>query len=119
LMLQHGAHACTDVTGFGILGHAQNLSSNQVDAVAIEIHSLPCLKGTREVNDQVHNFRLRLGYSAETSGGLLICMSEDNVAEFQAELERADGQPSWVIGRVVDDATRKARILDDANVIEV
>jgi hypothetical protein len=29
-MHTHGAHAATDVTGFGILGHAQNLASNQV-----------------------------------------------------------------------------------------
>ena len=119
LMLKHKAHACTDVTGFGILGHAQNLSSNQVEAVALEIHTLPCIKRTAAVNSQVHNFRLLLGYSAETSGGLMICISQDNVADFQAELERVDGQPSWVIGRVVHDATRKARILDDVNVIEV
>jgi selenide, water dikinase len=119
LMLRHKAHACTDVTGFGILGHAQNLSSNQAEAVALEIHTLPCIRGTPTVNNQVHNFRLLLGYSAETSGGLMICMSEENVAEFQAELERVDGQPSWVIGRVVDDETRTARIVEDVNVIEV
>lgn len=119
LMLKYGAHACTDVTGFGILGHAQNLSSNQVEAVGIEIHSLPCIAGTPQVNEQVFNFRLLEGYSAETSGGLMICMPEDRVNEFQQELERVDGCPSWVIGRVVDDSERESRIVDDVNVIEI
>jgi selenide,water dikinase len=119
LMLKHGAHACTDVTGFGILGHAQNLSSNQVEDVAIEIHTLPCLAGTPQVNDHVFNFRLRDGYSAETSGGLMICMPEESVEEYRSELERLDGCPSWVIGRVVHDPERKARIVDYAKVLEV
>lgn len=40
LMLKQKAHAGTDVTGFSILGHAQNLAENQVDEVGIEIHTL-------------------------------------------------------------------------------
>jgi selenide,water dikinase len=119
LMLKHGAHACTDVTGFGILGHAQNLSINQKEEVAIEIFALPCLAGTPQVNDQIFNFRLKDGYSAETSGGLMICLPEDAVEAYQSELELFDGCPSWVIGRVVRDPERRARIADDVRVLEV
>jgi selenide,water dikinase len=119
LMLKHGAHACTDVTGFGILGHAQNLSDNQAEEAAIEIRALPCLAGTPEVNDRVFNFRLKDGYSAETSGGLMICLPEGSVEAFQSELEELDGCPSWVIGRVVRDPERRARIVDDVKVLEV
>ena len=36
-----GAHGATDVTGFGLLGHAQNLASAQEAAVSFNIHSLP------------------------------------------------------------------------------
>ena len=36
-----GAHGATDVTGFGLLGHAKNLASAQKAAVSFKIHSLP------------------------------------------------------------------------------
>lgn len=36
-----GAHGATDVTGFGILGHASNLAAIQKEAVSFHIHSLP------------------------------------------------------------------------------
>ena len=118
MMLKHGAHAATDVTGFGILGHAQNLMDNQVEEVGMEIHTLPCIAGTRQVNDEVFNFRLVDGYSAETSGGLLVCLPEDRASEFCRELEELDGCPAWIIGRITDDSDRMAVIVDDFQVIE-
>jgi selenide,water dikinase len=119
LMLKHGAHACTDVTGFGIMGHAQNLSENQVEEVGIELHTLPCITGTPEVNAQVFNFRLLTGYSAETSGGLMVCMPEENAEAFCKELEEEDGCPTWIIGRVVKSKDRKSRLTDDFKIISV
>ena len=47
LMHKHHAHACTDVTGFGILGHARNLAKNQKQAVQFEIHTLPIIRNMR------------------------------------------------------------------------
>jgi selenide,water dikinase len=119
LLLKHGAHACTDVTGFGILGHAQNLSENQVEPVAIEIHTLPCIAGTPAVNANVFDFRLVKGYSAETSGGLMLCIPKNNAEDFMKELQELDDCQSWIIGHVVADASRKSRILQDAKVIDV
>lgn len=117
LMLRYGATAATDVTGFGILGHAQNLSENQVQPVSIEIHTLPCIAGTPAVNQNIMNFRLLQGFSAETSGGLLLCIPE--ATQFCDALQKLDGSPSWIIGRVVSDKNRKARILEDFQVLEV
>lgn len=120
MMLKHGAHACTDVTGFGILGHAQNLSENQIDEVAIELHTLPCLAGTVAVNSNVFDFQLLKGYSAETSGGLLVCIPEEHAKAFCKELEELDnGSPTWVIGRVVHSAERKATIVEQVTILEV
>lgn len=119
LMLKHGAHACTDVTGFGILGHAQNLVENQKDSLGIELHTLPCIAGTPAVNNDVFGFKLLTGYSAETSGGLMICMPEDKAAAFCQELEEVDGYPSWIIGRVVANGDRKATLVDDVKILEV
>ena len=39
--LPTGAHGATDVTGFGLLGHAQNLASAQKAPVSFKIHTLP------------------------------------------------------------------------------
>lgn len=36
-----GAHGATDITGFGVLGHASNLAAIQKEAVSFHIHSLP------------------------------------------------------------------------------
>jgi len=119
LMLKHGAKACTDVTGFGILGHAQNLIENQVAEVGMELHTLPLLAGTKAVNDQVFNFQLTIGYSAETSGGLMLCLPPDQAEAYMAAVKEVDGTESWIIGRVIEDPNRKAKILDDANFLEV
>lgn len=52
LMHEFSAHACTDVTGFGILGHASNLAKAQKAGVDIVITRLPVIAGMLEV-DQV------------------------------------------------------------------
>lgn len=119
LMLKHGASAATDVTGFGILGHAQNLTENQKAEVGIELHTLPFIAGTKAVNDQVFNFRLTDGYSAETSGGLMVCIPEANAEAYMKELEEMDGTPSWIIGRVTEDANRRANITENVEFLEV
>lgn len=120
LMVKHHAHAGTDVTGFGILGHAQNLMDNQAAAVGMEIHTLPCIANTAKVEQSgVLDFQLIKGYSAETSGGLMICMPEEDAAAYCKELEGLDGEESWIIGKVIADEHRKAIISGDVKILEV
>lgn len=120
LMVKHHAHAGTDVTGFGILGHAQNLMDNQAAAVGMIIDALPCIAKTAEVERSgILDFRLLKGYSAETSGGLMICMPEEDAKAYCKELEGLDAEPSWIIGRVVEDPSRKAVISENVEIIEV
>jgi selenide,water dikinase len=40
-MHKYNAHGATDVTGFGLLGHAQNLARHQKNEVSFVIHNLP------------------------------------------------------------------------------
>lgn len=120
LMVKYHAHAGTDVTGFGLVGHAQNLMDNQIHDVGMEIHTLPCISNTVKIETcGVFDFRLRQGYSAETSGGLLICMSKDDAVSYMKELQELDGEPSWIIGRVVADPERKVRVMEDVEILEV
>lgn len=45
MMRKYNAHGATDVTGFGILGHAQNLAEIQEDDIDLELERLPCAWG--------------------------------------------------------------------------
>lgn len=130
IMTKHNAHAATDVTGFGILGHAQNLMDNQIAECGVELHTLPCIANTLKVNDNILNFRLRTGYSAETSGGLMIAMNEADALAYCAELRQLEAEAygyksdgtdhgPWIIGKVVANSDRKATITENANYLEV
>jgi len=119
LMHKYHAHAATDVTGFGILGHATNLVENQKADVSFELHTLPILAHMKDVFLKCGiNFKLLEGYSAETSGGLLVCLPRENADAFCKELEELDGKSAWVIGEVVK-GDKKATIKDDVKVLEV
>jgi len=119
LMTEYSVHAGTDVTGYGILGHAQNLVSNQIHPdVGIEITTLPCIANTMKINTDVYDFGLFEGTSAETSGGLLLCMPEDRATEYCKELTQKE-ETAWIVGRVVHDPQCKARIVNDCRVLEV
>ena len=73
LMHKYKAHASTDVTGFGILGHAENLVANQKDDVSFIISKLPILANMTAVYKVCGiNFKLLDGYSAETSGNSFV-----------------------------------------------
>jgi len=84
-MMRHGAHGATDVTGFGILGHATNLAANQTAPVDYVLTSLPLIANTSRCDKQVVDFKLLEGYSAETSGGLLVALPAENAEAFAQE----------------------------------
>lgn len=72
-MRKYGAHAATDVTGFGLIGHARNLAEHQTAKVELQVHKLPCIANTVEVQQPYgRNFNLTEGKSPETSGQCVI-----------------------------------------------
>jgi len=126
LMHKYGSHGATDVTGFGLLGHCQNLAENMEAPVRMVIDRLPCIKGTSNVAKAFPGFKLLEGYSAETSGGLLLTLPSKEAAEgYCRDIEAEEGWPAWIIGSVEaptsDDPKqqRTAVIADDVQVIEV
>lgn len=79
MMHKYNAHAATDVTGFGLLGHAQNLAAHQKNEVAFVIHNLPVIAKMAAVAKACGNmFQLMQGLSAETSGNFC-SKAKDNV----------------------------------------
>jgi len=123
LMHKYGAHAATDVTGFGILGHGRNLAGNQTAAVNFEVHTLPIIRSMKEVDEKVQMFKLMDGFSAETSGGLFICLPADKAVAFCQELESIDKCPAWIIGKVLqsseDPAKNTCNLVNNPTIITV
>jgi len=101
LMHTFNCHGATDVTGFGILGHAANLAKEQCNEVSFVIHNLPCIMKMASIAKACGNlYGLLQGTSAETSGGLLICLSREQAAKYCAEIKKIEGHQAWIIGVV-------------------
>ncbi|VDP13627.1 unnamed protein product [Soboliphyme baturini] len=118
LMHKYDAHAATDVTGFGLLGHAQNLVEMQKQKVSFVIDTIPVLYKMTAVSEHSGRFNVLRGCSAETSGGLLIAMSPENAAAFCREIESIEKFPAWIVGKVVE-GDRTVHLSETPTVIEV
>ena len=123
LALHFEAHACTDVTGFGILGHALEMAESSGVALRLRMSALPLLPGARECvakeafpgglwrnRDHVLPHVRFAGviteddkmilFDPETSGGLLIALDPDRAAQY-VEQAQADGIDAWIVGDVI------------------
>ncbi len=125
LMLDGGAHACTDVTGFGLMGHlAAMAAASRVD-VEILWDDLPLLPGVLEclaegiasgavernrescghcliADNNIQPAMLDLCFDPQTSGGLLMAVSPSAADHLLAKLHAAGMPEAAVIGRVLD-----------------
>ncbi|MCA9676603.1 MAG: selenide, water dikinase SelD [Kofleriaceae bacterium] len=109
-----GVTACTDVTGFGMLGHLRNLLRGSRLAATVDLAALPLLSGARAhaatgalpggskanrtfvtpllrpdpaiVDGDERDLLTTMATDAQTSGGLLLCLPEGAVAEALAAL---------------------------------
>jgi selenide,water dikinase len=125
-MHRHGATACTDVTGFGLLGHLVEMTRSSEKSVELNLNALPILDGALEMIEtgifsslQEQNVRLRraikdpeklrehkhfpLLFDPQTSGGLLAAIPAENSEACLAELQELGYPVSVVIGEVTDD----------------
>lgn len=107
-------HASTDVTGFGIKGHAQNIA--WLSNVNIELHTLPVIKGALELSDLfLHD--LRAGESSETAGGMLLALPRDEL-DALAQKFTTSRIPYWKVGKVLK-GTGKVTLKKDPEILEI
>ena len=122
-MNEAGARACTDVTGFGLNGHASNIARASGVTMRFTLADLPIFPGARDlaakgvvsggvgrgkaslgkqvrVGEGLDRALVDLTYDAETSGGLLIAIAPDRAAALEDAL-RSRGVPVHRIGEVV------------------
>jgi len=119
LMHKYNAHACTDVTGFGLIGHADNLVKYQKNDVSFVIHNLPIIAKMATISKACNDsFGLLQGKSAETSGGLLVVLPHEQAAAYCKDIQEQEGYQAWIIG-VVEKGDRTAKIVDKPIIIEV
>lgn len=124
ILVRHRASACTDLTGFGLLGHLVEMTRPSGVDAELQLSALPLLDGAVECvrmgivsSLQPANVRLRralrnqadfvqhphypLLFDPQTAGGLLASVPADTVGACVADL-RAAGYPlTAVIGRVL------------------
>ncbi len=123
-MLRYDVHAATDVTGFGLLGHAMPMAEGSGVTIVFEETDLPLLEGTVEScragmvpggagrNRSFFEPRIRIGedvgdevatiaFDPETSGGLLVALPEKDAIALLGELEAEGNLEAAIVGRVV------------------
>jgi selenide, water dikinase len=122
-MLAHGAHGCTDVTGYGVIGHGGEMARASRVALAIDAAKVPLFDGVLELIaqgavpggtrdnlaehaafttyadgvDEAHRIVLS---DAQTSGGLLIAIAPDGAQRVLEDL--ADRGAAAIVGEVLD-----------------
>ena len=124
-MLSFDVHGCTDVTGFGLIGHAREMALASHVTIEIESRQVQLLSGAMEYASQgaipggLKNNREFASYCVEgqsefddlfydpqTSGGLLISLSEKDAASLERQYPSA-----YRMGRVIEKSRKPIRIL--------
>ena len=106
-------HAATDVTGFGLKGHAANMAI--LGKVDIIINQLAVIRGT-PVLTEIFGYPLMQGDAKETAGGMLIAVAEQDVDDLLSELDKRKVR-HFEVGYVTK-GNGNVNVLKDAKVIE-
>jgi len=124
LVQQVGVHACTDITGFALLGHGYEMAEKSGVRLRFYLDKLPFLDGAKQYaedwlfpggtcnNERTYEHAVRfepgiseemqqLLYTPETSGGLLVAILPERLETLTA-LFADEGQPCWFVGEVVE-----------------
>ena len=125
MLNEHSVHAATDVTGFGLLGHAAELCRNSNVAMQINYSDLKFLPGTEQLAQQDNipeGTKRNLSYASQfthfaesitelhqlmiadsqTSGGLLIALPQERADKFLINYNDKASISAFQIGKVTE-----------------
>lgn len=133
-MVDIGVQACTDVTGFGLLGHLFELVESSRVSAEVQVSAVPCypeavelaregnVAGGLKVNRTFLEPHLEQGsgipeevlpvlFDPQTSGGLLIAVAADRLDALLAALEKRGVQTRAVIGWIRERGEKAIRLV--------
>lgn len=116
-------HACTDITGFGLMGHLSEMMEGSETSCVLEMEEIPLLPGVRELAEAgvspggASNNRCHFGkgisfdesitdsdktilFDPQTSGGLLLSVKKEDAEGLLKRLEETE-TPAKIIGEVI------------------
>jgi len=124
VMRRFPVHACSDVTGYGLLGHAYEMARGSGVTVVLESTTLPCLPGARRLARQglltggcrrnrafledkvgiersVRPGLADIAFDPQTSGGLLISLQRRRGTALVRALQAAGIEAAAIVGHAV------------------
>ena len=123
LMQKYGVRGATDITGFGLAGHALKMARGSGTTIRLNMKSVPVITGAYELAEQGcipgaafrnldyteqdtffeegldYNLRM-IAHDAQTSGGLLMAVAEPQLGALLDELHRSGHPEAAIIGNV-------------------
>jgi cysteine desulfurase len=123
-MQEIGVNACTDITGFGLLGHLLEMTEGSKTSAMIRAGQVPLLPGVEELavsgvipggtkdnfdytaphleyDEKLSEIKRLILNDAQTSGGLLISISESRAGKL-LQLLQTKGVSVAIIGKIID-----------------
>jgi len=124
VMMEVGVDACTDITGFGLMGHAYNVGLMSKVSLRFSAAKIPVFEEAREfaresimpggsfsnkdyygqftkvengVSEEIQN----IAFDAQTSGGLLMSVPKDNAEQMLKELHKQGVSDAVIVGEVI------------------
>jgi selenide,water dikinase len=132
-MARFDVHACTDITGFGLLGHSLEMASASGVGIVFRAGAVPLLPSALnyagmglvpagayanrdyfscrvDMDPRVPPLLTDLLYDPQTSGGLLICLPSDRAEELAAALREDGVADSTVVGDVISSPAGRIQV---------
>jgi selenide,water dikinase len=121
VMRSYPVHACSDVTGFGLLGHTLEMASGSGVTIILESAKMPLLRRARHlaekgyltggckrnreylqdkitVDPSIREGLVELAFDPQTSGGLLIAVPQKSAPKLVADLQAAGLKNAAALG---------------------
>jgi len=134
IMRNFAVHACSDVTGFALLGHSQEMAAGSEVTIVLESTTLPLLPGAVNLAEEGHltggcrrnrayledkvvvdpSVRpglVEISFDPQTSGGLLIALPQADAPRLVSELQASGVTAATIVGYAVPHRGPRVQLL--------